>query len=198
MLFLRRSDKHSVTLLKRQIFLCPRPYSWRTGTLGFMERLEIVHELTCINRNRRMLRQTLTSFESLNTMTAHDAPLSPNRHHCREQLRKQSCVTISVSVTVQIISPTSGCEKILWIKRDEGRAFQNRELAYNPALNLTIAHSNYKKYQKILLDRHAMSSASCSEGSAPNQTVSSFLPLTNYVKVKSPWNLFFSCAYPCF
>lgn len=174
MLFLRRSDKHSVSLLKRQIFLCPRPYSWRTGTLGFMERLEIVHELTCINRNRRMLRQTLRSFESLITTTYHCH--QTQCHHCREQLRKQSCVTISVSVTVQIISPTSGCEKILWIKRGEGHAFQNRELACNPALNLTIAHSNYKKYQKILLDRHAMSSASCSEGSAPNQTVSSFLP----------------------
>ena len=153
-----------------------------------MERLEIVHELTCINRNRRMLRQTLRSSQE---PYRHDAPLSPNCHHCREQLRKQSCVTISVSVTVQIISPTSGCEKILWIKRGEGRAFQNWELACNPALNLTIAHSNYKKYQKILLDRHAMSSASCSEGSAPNQTVSSFLPQQIMLKLKAHENYSF-------
>lgn len=59
------------SLSTRQIFLCPRPYSWRTGTLSFMWRLQIVHELTCINRNRRMLRQTLRSFESLMTMTYH-------------------------------------------------------------------------------------------------------------------------------
>lgn len=126
-----------------------------------------------------MLRQTLRSFESLMTMT-HPLPGSWGN---------SVAWLFSSSVTVQIINPTSGCEKTLWIKRGEGRAFQNRELACNPALNLTIAHTaTTKKYQNSFGSSRnlcVLFGRLCTPGSAPNQTVSPFVPEQIMSKLKA-------------
>ena len=173
MLFLRRSDKHSVTLLKRQIFLCPRPYSWRTGTLGFMERLEIVHELKCINRNRRMLRQTLRSFESLITMT----------HHCH-----QTVTTAGSSWGNSLAWPFQWAwQSKSSVQHQAARKFCESREAKVVLFKIESLLGSSRNVLCVLFGRL------CTESN------SSFIfATTNYVKVKSPWNLFFSCAYRCY